>query len=149
MMEASQALILIGQPREVQVVGAHPNQTIARELWDAIADADPQAIHKLFSDETVWTVRGSSPRAGVHLGTDAIMEFLAEVGEGCDEMSATLIDISVSERGAVIHYSVDARRGELHLETDQLLLIRIQEAKIVSAVLAPVDQEAHDRFWSA
>jgi ketosteroid isomerase-like protein len=129
-------------------VGEHPNLTTARALWDALANADPHAIRKLFSQDSVFTLRGTSPLAGSYVGTSAIMEFFAGVGEGCDDLSAELIDFSVSDHGAVIRGVVDATRGERRLKTEEFFLLRIVEGVVVSALLAPVDQAVHDAFWT-
>ena len=134
--------------REVLIVGAHPNLTTAQALWDALADADPEAIRKVFSPDSVFSLCGDSPLAGRYVGTGAIMGFFAGVGDGCDDMSAELIDIPVSDHGAIIRCAVQATRGARRLETEELLLLRIVKGKIVSAVLTPLDQAEHDAFWS-
>ena len=84
-----------------------------------------------------------------HVGHDAVLALLARVGELSDELEAELLDIFVSDRGAVLHYAIEARRGLSTLETEHLFVIRIDDGVITDAVFAPVDQERYDRFWLA
>jgi ketosteroid isomerase-like protein len=125
----------------------HPHFKVACRLWDGIAQAQPRVLREVLDEKGVWRMYGSSPLAGVYEGTDAVLSFLADVGERCDEMRADLIDVFVSEVGAVVRYSVWARRGSDVLETEHLLLTRIEDDKIVEAVFAPMDQGKYDRFW--
>ena len=55
--------------------------------------------------------------------------------------------IFVSDRGAVIRYSVHAVRGNRRLDTEQLLMLGIENERIVEATFAPFDQAEYDRFF--
>jgi ketosteroid isomerase-like protein len=128
---------------------ASPHFVIACRLWNGIANADVEALKAVLSPKTVWRVHGRSPLAGTYIGVDAALGFMAEVGERSDELRADLVDILVSERGAVLHYAIEAQRGPHVLQIEHLLLTRIERGKIVEAVFAPLDQEKYDRFWLA
>ena len=73
--------------------------------------------------------------------------FLARVGELSDDLEASLVDILVSERGAVMRYRISARRGAKRLEIEHLLLVEIEGGRVEEAVFAPLDQDRYDRFW--
>jgi len=125
----------------------HPHFKVARRLWDGIAQAEAPTLYEILGEKGVWCMPGRSPLAGVYEGPAAVLSFLAEVGERCDEMRAELIDVFVSEQGAVIRYGIHARRGTNLLDMEHLLLTRIEGGKIVEAIFAPIDQEKYDRFW--
>jgi len=128
-------------------MAAELNRGIARRLWDAIANADEAQLRAVIASKAVWRMYGRSPLAGTHTGIDAIIGFLARVGELADELESSLIEIFSNDRGAVIRYSIHARRGERLLDTEHLFMIRIQETRIVEAVFAPLDQALYDEFW--
>ena len=125
----------------------HSNRRIALRLWQAIAESDVSTLSELVSDKAVWIMYGRSPLAGAYKGLESILGFRARVGELSDELSADLLDVFVSERGAVIRYAVHALRGRRRLEIEQLLMIRIERGVIVEGVFSPIDQERYDRFW--
>jgi ketosteroid isomerase-like protein len=126
----------------------HENFIIARKLWDAIATVDVPALNELLSDKCIWRMPGSSALAGSYVGADAILGFMAHVGELTEDLQSDLIDIYVSEEGAVLRYGVHAIRGTERLDTEHLFPIRIEDGRIVSAVFTPIDQLAYDRFFS-
>jgi ketosteroid isomerase-like protein len=126
----------------------HPNLVIARRLWDVIARADASALRDLMSDKTVWRMPGDSLVAGTYVGADAILHFMARVGELTDDLHSDLIDIFVSERGAVLRYAIHAIRGPRSLDIEHLFMIRVVGGRITEAVFAPVDQQRYDRFFS-
>jgi len=129
-------------------MGEHPNAVVARRLWDAIAHADAPALRELMSEKTVWRMPGDSLVAGTYVGADAVLDFMARVGELTDDLHSDLIDIFVSDRGAVLRYSIRAIRGARILDIEHLFVIRVVEGEITEAVFAPSDQQRYDRFFS-
>lgn len=117
-------------------------------MWAAIASGDGPGMRNLLSDKSIWRMPGASPLAGTYVGADAIAEFMARAGDLTDDLRVDLIDIFVSQRGAVLHYALHAYRGPQQLDTEQLVITRIARGKIVRAVFAPIDQQAYDRFFS-
>jgi len=124
------------------------NDAIARRLWNAIARADATGIRALLSEKPVWQMPGTSPLAGTYVGVDEVLHFLARVGELTDDLRADVIDIFVSERGAVVHYRIHAVRGRQLLETEHLFMLRIVAGRVVAATFAPLDQQRYDRFFT-
>jgi ketosteroid isomerase-like protein len=129
-------------------VDAHSNHVIVRDLWDAIARGDSAAIRALLSEKPVWQMPGSSAVAGSYVGADAVLHFLARIGELTDDLQADLLDSFVSERGAVLHYRIHAVRGSERLDTEHLFLVRIEAGRIFEATFAPFDQQRYDRFFT-
>jgi ketosteroid isomerase-like protein len=129
-------------------MGEHSNLVVAQCLWDAIARADAPALRELMSEKTVWRMPGNSPLAGTYVGVDAILQFMARVGDLADDLRSDLIDVFVNDRGAVLRYDVHAIRGIRSLDIEHLFMIRIDEGRITEGVFAPIDQHRYDRFFS-
>lgn len=127
---------------------AHPNALAARALWEAVADADAEALGELLAPDVAWHVYGSNPLAGDYRGPDGVLDYLAQVGDTADELRSTLRDLFVSEGGAVIAFVVDGTRGERTIHQRLMLRLRISESRIVEAWSVPLDQPLSDRFWS-
>jgi len=126
----------------------HQNLTIARRLWDSIAQADDLDLRALLSEKSVWRMPGESPLAGSYVGPDEILGFMARVGEQTTDLQSQLLDVYVSERGAVLRYGIRAVRGIDRLETEHLFMIQIEDGQIVQATFAPVDPAMYDRFFT-
>ncbi|MBW2271796.1 MAG: nuclear transport factor 2 family protein [Deltaproteobacteria bacterium] len=121
---------------------------MARRLWEGISGADLYALRELFSSKLEWTSHGRSPLAGHYSGPDAALELMARSGELVDELSANVVEMYASESGAVVRYRVQASRGPLHLDTEHLLILEIDDEEITGIVTVPVDQYANDRFFA-
>jgi ketosteroid isomerase-like protein len=126
----------------------HSNLRVAQRLWDAIAEGDARQLRRVLSEKCVWRMYGSSPLAGAYVGADEILGFMARVGELTSDLHSDLIDIYVSEAGAILRYSVHAVRGIHELDTEHLFMVRITEGRIADGVFAPVDQAKYDRFFT-
>jgi len=126
----------------------HPNAVLARELWSATADGDADALGRLLAEDVVWRTFGNNPLTGEIQGPEAVLSYLATVGEEADDLCSTLNSIYVNDDGAVIYFHISAAKGEKRLEVDYLLLFRLEQGQVVSALMAPVDQEANDTFWA-
>ena len=125
----------------------HRNQVLSQRLWDAIATADEAELRALIAPKAVWRMYGRSPLAGSHKGIDAILHFMASVGERADELESNLIEIFANDGGAVLRYSVRALRGDRSLDIEHLFMIRIRRGEVVEGVFAPLDQHRYDEFW--
>ena len=126
----------------------HPHRLIAERLWTAIADAEIGRLAELLDDKSMWRMSGRSPLAGSYVGADEVLRFMALVGDLASELRSDLIDIYVSDRGAVMRYSVHATRENRQLDTQQLLILDIEEDRIVEATFAQTDPVDYDRFFS-
>ena len=126
----------------------HPNSEFATALWDAVAQGDSEAVRGLLADEVVWHAGGHHALSGEFKGPDAVLDYLARVGERSDELSTELTDIFVNDSGAVVIYRLSARRELKRLETELFLELEIHEGKLVRARSVSVDQVASNEFWS-
>jgi ketosteroid isomerase-like protein len=125
----------------------HPNFVIAHQLWDGIALGDAPTLRSVLAEDSVWRMCGRSPLAGTYVGVDAILDFMARVGELTDELQSELLDVYVGDEGGVIRYAIHAARGSQHLDTEQIFLFRAHGGRIVDAVLSNLDPYTYDRFF--
>lgn len=129
------------------MVREHPNARIAMRMWQAAADGDGPELRKIFSDAIVWRSPGRNPLSGEFHGPDAVLDYLARVGEDATELKLTLDEVFPNDSGAVLTYHVSARRGAQALEMDGLLRLAIRNGQVISAISVPVDQLTNDEFW--
>ena len=127
----------------------HPNLSIVRRLWDAGARGDAEAICDLYAPDAVMRAHGApgSALAGEFKGIAEILDRLARAGENVDDSSSELLESYASDTGAVIRYRTLATRGGKHLDMQYLLLLAIEQQRIVRSELVPIDQRRNDEFW--
>ncbi len=126
----------------------HPNAEIARAAWEAVAHGDAQGLAKAFSPNVVWHASGRGPRSGTFTGLDAVLEYLAEIGDAAQRFDMRLDDVLVSESKAVVLFSVEGQRPGRRLVTDFIVLFQIEAGLVVEAWAVPRDQHAVDEFWA-
>ncbi len=126
----------------------HPNAEIARAAWEAVAHGDAQALAKAFSPDVVWHASGRGPRSGAFAGLDAVLEYLAEIGDAAQRFDMRLDDVLVSENRAMVLFSVEGQRRGRRLVTDFIVLFQIEAGLVVEAWAVPRDQHAVDEFWA-
>jgi ketosteroid isomerase-like protein len=124
------------------------NREIARKLWDATSRGDAEGIESVISPDGVWNSLSSGVLAGTYKGHEEIIGMLARSGELVDAMQVELLDILVSEIGAVIHYHVLATKGDRSLDTRQILHMRIEGDQIYEISSLPMKARDAESFWA-
>jgi hypothetical protein len=127
----------------------HPNAQLARRAWDAISNGDAPALRDTMNEDVVWraTARGT-PWAGTHQGPDAIVDFLARVGEVSDVFHASLVDVLASDERVLFVFHVSLRREGRVAELDYLLLSRVHEGRFSEMWTVPLDPATIENFWA-
>jgi ketosteroid isomerase-like protein len=130
-------------------MGEKENVELARRAWDAISRGDSEALRDTMTPDIVWraTARGT-PWSGVHKGQDAVVDFLARVGEVSDFFQAQLVDVLASADRVLWVFHASFRRGGRVAELDYLLLGRTRDGRLAEIWTAPLDPETIERFWS-
>jgi len=128
---------------------SHPNAEIARRLWQATAKGEAEIIRSLLAPDVAWHTRSSGDLSGSIQGPDAVIDLLARSGELVESLRSDLIDIFVSDHGAVLYYRVSADRGPASIETEMVLQLRIRADVVVHATAVPVQSSEADSFWRA
>jgi ketosteroid isomerase-like protein len=127
----------------------HPNALLARRAWDASSRGDADELRATMHEDIVWraTVRGT-PWAGTHKGRDAVVEFLARVGEVSEGFKATLVDILVSEERVLFVFHMSLRRRGRVAEVDYLLLGSVHDGLFSEMWTTPLDPATIENFWA-
>ena len=126
----------------------HPNATLIRAAWRAVARGEADTLKELCVDGVQWHAMGRTPWAGDHQGISAVFDYLGRVGEAADVYQADLTDLLVSAERAATVMQVSASRGDRRLEVQFVILYRIAGGKIAEAWSAPLDPHATDAFWA-
>lgn len=125
----------------------HPNLTLAERAWQAVASSDVDTLRQLWTPDIVWHVTTDNPWTGDHVGTDAVLDYLADVGEAGEAYDASIEDVLVSDHHVLLVYRVNARRGRRSIDTGQCLLARIEGDKMAEVWTLPLDPAAFAEFW--
>ncbi len=127
----------------------HPNATLVNHLYDAFDAKDGERLKRLIAEDAVWFVPGSTPISGEHRGHAAIFAYfekLAELSDGT--FRAELVDILASDMHAVALASATGKRDDRTFEGSYLLLMRIENGRIIEARLFNDDPAAFEAFWA-
>ncbi len=125
----------------------HPNAILLKQAWQAVADGDGETLRALFADDVQWHVTSGSPWHGTHVGTDAILEYLAQVGDAGETYETSLEELLVGDRFSAMVCHVHAKRGNRVLENGQVLLARIEEGRVAEVWTLTLDPDASHAFW--
>ena len=125
----------------------HPNLKLAEASWLAVSDSDVAALEKLWADDIVWHVTGRSPWTGVYIGRDAVLDYLARVGESGGAYDARLDDVLVSDDRMMLLCHMQLRHADQELEVDQLLLARVEDARIAEVWILTLDPQVLEAYW--
>ena len=125
----------------------HPNRIIAERAWEAVATSDVASLQELWAPDIVWHVTARNPWTGDHVGTDAVLDYLAEVGEAGEAYDAGLVDVLVSDDRVLLVCTVNARRSGRTVDTQQCMLARIADGKIAEVWTLPLEPAVLAGFW--
>ena len=125
----------------------HPHVALAERAWQAVAHSDIEGLRDIFADEVVWHATGRNPWAGDHRGFEAILDYLADVGDRTDEFDARLDDVLVSPERILMIFHAAAQVGDRKLDVDYMLLARVSNGRVGEVWTSPMDPAAIDLFW--
>jgi hypothetical protein len=126
----------------------HPHAALAKLAWEAVSVGDAEALAEVCAEDLVWNAAGRGKRSGVYRGQEAVFGFLAAIGDLAERFDSTLEDILVGSKYVSVLFRVSGRRGDRKLDTDYILIFRIEESRIAEIWAVPRDQYAVDEFWS-
>jgi len=125
----------------------HPHALLAKLAWEAVSVGDADALAEVCSEDLVWNASGRGTRSGVYRGQEAVFGVLAAIGDLAERFDSTLEDILVGSKYVSVLFHVSGRRGERKLDTDYILIFRIEGSRIAEIWAVPRDQYAVDEFW--
>jgi ketosteroid isomerase-like protein len=123
------------------------NLALAHRAWEAVARGDTEALKQVWAPDIVWHVTGRNPWTGTHVGHEAICDYLADVGEAGEAYDTRLDDLLVSKDRVVLVCHITARRGRKTVETDQVLMARVEGGKMIEVWTVPLDPAAFEGFY--
>jgi len=125
------------------------NALSVRRLYEASHSRDMETLASLIAEDAVWHVPGSTLISGEHRGRSAIFEYFRRMGELTGaSFHAELIDALASDTQAVAVATATGKRAGKAYDGSYLLLMRIEEGRIVDVRLFNDDSDAFDSFWS-
>ena len=127
----------------------HPNALLLRQCWQAVAEGDSETLRALFAEDIKWHVTSNNPWRGTHVGTDAILEYLAQVGDAGETYDTSLEELLVGDRFSAMVCHVHAKRGDRVLENGQVLLARIDDGRVAEVWTLSLDPDAILSFWAS
>lgn len=127
---------------------SHSRAELAQQLWEAVSTADLSAVERLTTDDFSWHASGRGSRSGTFRGRDAVLDYLARIGEDAERFDSELEDVLVGDLYTALLYRVTGERGARKLDTDFVLLLRFELDQLAEAWSIPRDQHAIDEFWS-
>ena len=127
----------------------HPNALLLKQAWQAVAEGDADLLAELWSEDIVWHVTGDNPWKGDHVGHEAIVEYLAQVGEAGEAYETSLEELLVGDQYAAMLCQVNAKRDDRVLEAGQVLLGRFEQGRIAEVWTLSLDPGAMARFWKS
>jgi ketosteroid isomerase-like protein len=125
----------------------HPNAKLARTAWEAVSASDVDTLQKVCSDQLVWHASGRGARAGDYRGRASVLNYLAAIGDAAERFDSRLDHVLVNEDLVAVLFHVTGRRRGRVLDTDFILLFRIEAGRIAEVWAVPRDQHAVDEFW--
>ena len=129
-------------------MSGHPYAKLARSAWEAAAAGDTEALRRLCTPDLLWHASGRGPRSGVHRGLEQVFVYLAAIGDAAERFDSQLERVLVGDDRVAVLFHVVGRRGSRTLDTDFILLFRIEDERIAEIWAVPRDQYAVDEFWS-
>ena len=126
----------------------HPHVAVAKRFWLATAAGDAEGLASVLAPDVEWRVPGEHPLSGNFASRAEMIDQIARFGESVDDARLEVQDILASALGALIHYRLQARRGDRQLDTEVHLHLEIDEGQIVRARLVPTEPAELDAFLS-
>jgi hypothetical protein len=82
------------------------------------------------------------------VGSDEIIDHLADIGESADDYCMRMNDIIANDRYVVILTQISAKKGSASLDTTYVLLGRVAEDRIREVWSIPMEPAAVASFWN-
>ena len=125
----------------------HPNATLARSAWEAVSASDLDTLSHVCSEDLVWHASGRGSRSGDYRGLTAAFDYLAAIGDAAERFDSRLDHVLVNENLVAVLFHVTGTRRSRVLDTDFILLFRVEARRIAEVWAVPRDQHAIDEFW--
>jgi uncharacterized protein len=127
----------------------HPHAALMRRTYEAFKRGDFAALSEYFHEDLVWHVPGVSPVSGAHRGRDAVFAYFGQLMElSGGTFTAETTDIGASDRHAFSLERLKGQRAGKTLDVGLVLVVRVEDGRLVEARDFFSDQTAWDDFWA-
>ena len=125
----------------------HPNAKLARSAWEAVSASDLETLSQVCAEGLVWHASGRGSRSGDYRGRTAVLDYLAAIGDAAERFDSRLDHVLVNDNLVAVLFHVTGTRRSRVLDTDFILLFRVDAGRIEEIWAVPRDQHAVDEFW--
>lgn len=127
----------------------HPNETLLRGAYAAMATGNGRVLSDLLTDETTWVICGKGKLAGSYRGPDAIFGLWKAIAEQAGGLQLEVQDVLANdERGVVLVVARGERNGR-RLSERQVAVFELAGAgKVRTATFVYENPDVYDAFWA-
>ena len=127
----------------------HSPQEVLRDLFAALARCDLHALEELVSDDAIWHLPGNHAFSGDHAGKDGILALAARMQEHTAELLLDVDEVvAANAHVAVVGNMWGDREGKILFGAGEVVVFRVEGAKVVEGWTYVFDTTELDRFWS-
>ena len=124
------------------------NEDVVKKGYEAFTSGDMDSLKKMFTDDFVHHVPGSSQIAGDHNGPDGAIALYGKLFE----LSGGTLNVDAKSFKAdgdtvAVTQQTTAERGGKKLDQSEVLTFKVKDGKMARLDEAPSDQSAYDDFW--
>ena len=132
--------------------GEHPNATLVRTLFNALASGDTEAALGCYAEDAVYRVSGNNLVSGNYRGRAAILSHHIKLGElTAGTMQLSCEDLIAEEDRAVLFWHVTAQRAGSNktLDANGIMAFKIDDrGKFSESWFLYNDRSAYNDFFS-
>lgn len=132
------------------VCDVHPNESLVREAYSAMAAGDGRTLAKMLTPDTTWVICGKGALAGSYRGPDEIFGLWKGIAEQTDGgLQLELQDVLANDVRAVAIVVARGERNGRVLDERQLAHFEFAaDGKVQIARFIYEDPDAYDAFWT-
>lgn len=133
------------------VCDVHPNESLVREAYSAMAAGDGRTLAKMLTPDTTWVICGKGGLAGSYQGPDKIFGLWKGIAEQTNGgLQLELQDVLANEARAVAIVVARGERNGRVLDERQLAHFEFSaDGKVQTARFIYEDPDAYDAFWTS
>jgi len=126
---------------------AHPNEDILRQAYRAFAEGDMDLLRRLFADDIIFRIPGTSPVAGEYRGRDAVFGYLGKVMDRSGGTFQLEVHDVVANDEHVVGLTIHSgTRNLIHTTLRSVHVWHVRDGQLAELWEYP-EQPAFDEFW--
>lgn len=128
----------------------HPNETLLRGAYEAMAAGDGRSLARLLSAETTWVICGEGKLAGTYQGPDEIFRLWKAIADQTSGgLQLEVEDVLANDQRGVVLVVARGERNGRELDERQVAVFEFGDHGTVrQATFIYEDPVEYDSFWS-